>query len=153
MDEQVTGKRFQKGQSGNPAGRRPKIRKPKSYGEPRGDKALSPLERAMLLVMSQPETDDETLWEIKARAWLEKDERGFLTKLADIQKSGVSKPGNGPNPSIDGLQSAAPVEDVGAQACIALCEKLLRKFAEEDGLYEKAVRELAAEDAAKKSGG
>ena len=71
----LVGHRWQKGQSGNPAGKR--------VGAPKAPGML----KAMRWVVTHAETSDKNQLQRECRAWLKENRQGFMTKLADLEKA------------------------------------------------------------------
>jgi hypothetical protein len=107
--------RFKKGNPGRPG---------RGHRKGGSDEKPSQLLRDMRFVYGHDEGADRTAGHRHCREWLRSDKKGFLSKLADLEKAagGSAKAGRPDAP-------AAPAEeDIGTEKCVQLCEELLKKW-------------------------
>jgi len=120
------GRPFQKGKSGNPGGQ---AREADAAGVPA-------LLRAMRFVMTYGEGKDRTQYQRECREWLKSDRKGFLTKLADLEKAILVGQGkaSGSQAVPEPEKPVAVVPDESEERLIELYESLRRGFKSGDAL-------------------
>jgi hypothetical protein len=72
-------------------------------------------------VRRYPKSRDRTQAQKDCRKWKQKDFRGFMSKLADLEKASVEQRRQGKKPE-------QAEEDEGAAACLELVERLLAEY-------------------------
>jgi hypothetical protein len=81
------------------------------------------LYEAMRHVFSQPKEADRTQPQRECRAWLKDDRKGFLSKMADLEKAALARPPS--RKDEPGGEESPPAEDAGTARALALCDQQL----------------------------
>jgi hypothetical protein len=91
--------------------------------EPAGQKDVS-LYETMRHVFNKPKEADRTQPQRECRAWLKDDRKGFLSKMADLEKAALARaePQGKSFPGND-----LPAEDPGTDRALELIERLLNE--------------------------
>src|SRR5262249_36226336 len=96
---------------------------------------------AMQHVVQRPASADRTYEQREYRKWLKKDRKGFMTKLADLEKVAL---GAGCRRGRQGEATAPPADqqevDEGSRRAEELCERLLAELAEEARAEAQKIR-------------
>lgn len=113
--ERTRGRPFAKGQSGNPGGKNRK-----------GGQKPSGLLRDMRFVYGTAETQagDKTQGRRECRAWLKEDRKGFLSKMADLEKAAAG----GRGAAKEAGEKTANAPDEGTERVMELIDRLLAEW-------------------------
>jgi hypothetical protein len=98
--------------------------------------------QALRHVLANDRAHDTTQIQVEARMWLKQDRKGFLAKFADLEKAEYANP-----PSNRNGKAVEDEVDEGSDRCIALMERLIGEYHEEEARENAAL--AARPDAAR----
>jgi len=108
-------------------------------GEGRGRRKPSRLLADMRRVYAQPESKDRTPGERQCRAWLREDCKGFMSRLADLEKAHAAVAPKEGKPAAKEKPPAEPEVDEGEERALELIDKLLADVEKQE--REERVRD------------